>query len=452
MYQTKLTYLAFMRSACFMLLLAAALFAQFRGSVVYALDEEQRLIYDQGIPYFNVKKAQFLMCGSEFGGGGKLSGPIPSVWLDLINSVAQQYPSADPRLVAATLWAENRGWPVYKSSGWGVSGASAAGPWQFIPSTWAIMGTDGDGDGRADPDNPKDAVHAAFKHQLGSAGKPIASTGYSGGGPESDFETTVFERNGTNLLSYMANYNGSGAPSGVRLRDFPRNENSDYVRMGYWLLASNFTKGWIPSSGEFVDASTTGPLFAGSNESGAVSNSASYCPSGSGIIIDNYSFPVAPQRKSQNSGVAGMSAIPCNNSAGCHHDGSVAFDISRQPGGDSVAGTPVYAITKGRVRNIRSSYEGIAGCQSLQLVGEDKFWYWYGHIQSINVNEDSEVAAGQQIAVIGERKCTGNGSDNHLHIDRGCVINGAHQPGGNGDCRDADLNKIINGLFSKLPE
>ena len=250
-----------MRSACFILLLAAIMFAQFSGSVVYALDVEQRLIYDQGISYFNIKKEQFLMCGSEFGnGGGQLSGPIPSVWADLINSVAQQYPTADPRLVAATLWAENRGWPEYKTTGWGVSKeASAAGPWQFIPSTWAIMGTDGDGDGRADPDNPKDAVHAAFKHQLGSAGKPIVATGYSGSNPESDFETAVFERNGTNLLSYMANYNGSGAPNGVKLRDFPRNENSDYVRMGYWLLASNFTKGWIPGSGEFVDASDYRP-------------------------------------------------------------------------------------------------------------------------------------------------------------------------------------------------
>ena len=193
-------------------------------------------------------------------------------------------------------------------------------------------------------------------------------------------------------------------------------------------------------------------MFAGSGEPGAVSNNTAYCPSGSGIVIDNYSFPVAPQSKSQNGGVPAMSPLPCKSPGSCHKDGSVAFDISRQPGGDSATGTPVYAITKGRVRNINNSYKGIAGCQSLQLVGEDKFWYWYGHIQSINVNEDSQVAAGQQIAVIGERKCTGNGSDNHLHIDRGCVINGVHQPGGRSECRDEGFNNIINELFNKLPE
>lgn len=422
---------------------------------VLALEEEQKRVQDSGVHYFNVKEQPFSSCGSGTGGGGgsgELNSAVPSVWRDLINSVAPQYPDADRRLVAATLWAENRGWPEYKTSGWGVSGAGAAGPWQFIPETWASMGTDGDGDGRADRDNPKDAVHAAFKHQLGSAGKPIASTGYIGADADVDFETVVFQRDGTNLLSFMANYNGSGAPNGTKLKDFPRNENSDYVRMGYWLLATNFSKGWIPDSGEFVDASKTGALFGGGGSDNTIPGS-TFCPSGSGIVIGNYSFPVGPQKKSQNAGVPGMSALPCNNSGGCHHDGSVAFDISRQPGGDSVTGTPIYAITKGTATNIRDTYMGIAGCQSLQLVGtEDKFWYWYGHIQSISVNEGQEVSAGQQIAVIGERKCTGNGSDNHLHIDRGCMLDGVPQPGGSTECRDAGLNEIINGLFNKLPD
>ncbi|MFJ8647643.1 lytic transglycosylase domain-containing protein [Streptomyces sp. NPDC093546] len=37
----------------------------------------------------------------------------------------------------------------------------AVGPMQFIPSTWARWGTDGNGDGRADPDNIHDAALAA---------------------------------------------------------------------------------------------------------------------------------------------------------------------------------------------------------------------------------------------------------------------------------------------------
>ena len=45
----------------------------------------------------------------------------------------------------------------------GPSPAGALGPMQFLPSTWAAYGTDGDGDGRVDIMNPVDAVHGAAR-------------------------------------------------------------------------------------------------------------------------------------------------------------------------------------------------------------------------------------------------------------------------------------------------
>ena len=45
-----------------------------------------------------------------------------------------------------------------------VSSAGAEGPMQFLPGTWAGYGADGDGDGRADPFDPADAVPAAARY------------------------------------------------------------------------------------------------------------------------------------------------------------------------------------------------------------------------------------------------------------------------------------------------
>ena len=142
-------------------------------------------------------------------GGGlsdSLPSSIPSYWRELINNAASKYPNSDPRLVAAVLWAENRGWPD-PNKNWGVSSAGAKGPWQFIDSTWASMGQDGDGDGVKDPNNPKDAVLAAYIHHNGSKGKPLVE-GFSGSA-ESYFNQATFQRNGKYLLSFGASYKGS---------------------------------------------------------------------------------------------------------------------------------------------------------------------------------------------------------------------------------------------------
>ncbi|KKU20395.1 MAG: hypothetical protein UX30_C0001G0003 [Candidatus Saccharibacteria bacterium GW2011_GWA2_46_10] len=414
---------------------------------VVALSAQQKTIFDSGIYYFDTETSDTTSCSvlSSANSSGSLSTNVPAVWRNLILETAPKYPDVDPRIVAAVLWVENRGWPEYKTSGWGVSSAGAKGPWQFIDSTWVSLGTDGDGDGSKDPENPKDAVHAAFKHNIGSAGKPIATEGYTGNA-EADFNTVVLHRNNSNLLAFAAKYNGSGAPDGVKLKDFSRNQNSDYVIMAYWILATDFSKGFNADSQQFVDAKTSGKA----NQSTA---SISSCPAGSGIVsTDGYSFPVAPQRKSQNGGVPSMSPLPCADPTKCHHDfvppSSHAFDISRQPGGDSVVGTPVYAISDGTIAKLSPSYQGIVGCQHLQLESKDGYRYWYGHIQKVSVKENEPVSAGQQIAVVGERKCAEK-SDPHLHIDRGSPkgVNG-----GSPESRDAGIVPLINSLFESLPD
>lgn len=49
----------------------------------------------------------------------------------------------------------------------------AVGPMQFLPSTWASVGVDATGDGRADPHNALDAVHGAARYLCeAGAGEP----------------------------------------------------------------------------------------------------------------------------------------------------------------------------------------------------------------------------------------------------------------------------------------
>lgn len=52
----------------------------------------------------------------------------------------------------------------------------AVGPMQFIPSTWAVWGADGNGDGRADPSNVYDAALAAGRY-LCAGGRDLSDPG-----------------------------------------------------------------------------------------------------------------------------------------------------------------------------------------------------------------------------------------------------------------------------------
>lgn len=185
---------------------------------------------------------------------------------------------------------------------------------------------------------------------------------------------------------------------------------------------------------------------------GSSQSPAGTCPSGPGgpgnVDATGYSFPVQPQTKSGNGGVAGLSPLPCTGGAGaCHHDNTPAFDLGRQPGGDASTGAAEYAFHDGTIENLHI-YMGIPGCYSLQLKATDTWYYWYGHMGNPIVTNGQVVKAGQQIAEIGRRACTGNDSLPHLHIDRGCD----HKPGGSVDCRDAGIIDIMNKLYQNLPQ
>ena len=85
-----------------------------------------------------------------------------------------------------------------------VNAAGAGGPMQFLASTWAVYGVDGDGDGRRDRWDPADAIYAAANY-LRAAGAPR------------DYRDAIFAYNHswayvTAVLGWAEKYRAAAAP------------------------------------------------------------------------------------------------------------------------------------------------------------------------------------------------------------------------------------------------
>jgi hypothetical protein len=89
-----------------------------------------------------------------------------------------------------------------------VNSAGAGGPMQFIASTWATYGVDGDGDGRRDRWDPADAIYGAadYLHTSGAPG---------------NYRSAIFSYNHAGwyvaeVERWAARYRGSPAPAASR--------------------------------------------------------------------------------------------------------------------------------------------------------------------------------------------------------------------------------------------
>lgn len=82
---------------------------------------------------------------------------VPAAYVGAIEAATASCDGVSAPVLAAQLEQES-GWQIDA-----VSPVGAVGMAQFMPSTWDRHGVDGDGDGRADPRNPLDAIWSAAR-------------------------------------------------------------------------------------------------------------------------------------------------------------------------------------------------------------------------------------------------------------------------------------------------
>ncbi len=105
------------------------------------------------------------LVGGVAGGGKTLAkGTVPAAYQQLVQKWGNLCPAINPALLAAQIYQESK-WRTDA-----VSHADARGIAQFIPSTWAAYGIDGDGDGDRDVWDPKDAIPSAASYDCALAG------------------------------------------------------------------------------------------------------------------------------------------------------------------------------------------------------------------------------------------------------------------------------------------
>lgn len=306
-----------------------------------------------------------------------LSNEVPQVYRDVIAKVAAMVPKANPALMATTLWKEQGMHypepppPYGHGNPWSVSGASAIGPWQFIPTTWQHYGKDLNSDGFANPNDLLEAAYANATFLVALGGGLDALPG----------DVAHPEQKGT-IVNALASYNagpaGNFGPSNTQTWDYFHSALPYYLHLltGAPLIGTPVQPAAAPCIPPVVLAASVGNLAPGG---------LAWPVSTAGSIVASCYGPRVMDGKSG------------------FHPG---LDI------DQSLNAPVYAISAGTVmfagpvNGFGDNYVAIHHAGSLGS--------GYGHMNAMLVSIGQVVTQGQQIGVIGTQ---GVSTGPHLHLN-----------------------------------
>lgn len=245
--------------------------------------------------------------------------------------------NVDPPIIGIALDGTNGTAAIADTDGGWLDGDTewdrAVGPFQFIPSSWARFGADGNGDGAANPHNMADAALAAALH--------LCST-----------HPVDFDRHPEALRAALFAYNNAGWYVNKVLDQLNHN---DQVTPGY-----------------------------------AVGDDAP--------AVGDYALPLP--RNTVN---------PARLSRPHHNYPAIDIGIA--------AGTPLYAITAGRVTRTAAD-EGRCG-GTIVIDGHDGFQYTYCHLSQLAFSGPRDIAPGEFIGLSGGipgAPGAGNTTGPHLHL------------------------------------
>ena len=313
----------------------------------------------------------------------------------------------------------------------GPSSSGAVGWMQFMPDTWLRWGTDGNGDGIADPWNPDDAIHSAARYLAAANGR-------------TDIARAIFAYNHAqwyvdDVLQLAAMFGGDFASADAVFTldrmalaleqaqeqvaslseqlDAAEAAESEATAKSDRLTAAAENLGQLLSDRVLAekDAFQAGEeLAAATAEADRLRNelaqaqtaletaqtsaaSASFAPAAAGVLrmptrADGYVFPVG--------GGPGVVSV------GHHHHDYPAADIA------APLGAPLYALADGIILSVVD--DGRCGTGFVLRTLDGLEWvYCHLSFRDPGLEEGLVVSAGQWVGLVGS---TGHSTGPHLHL------------------------------------